>query len=684
MTTSLDLARQGILIWQEIVGIKVTDTSFNLNNYDKFSDLKRAVTALEHDQSGVTSALLISAFFAAHKQNPRFSLDDVLSTSPRLQTALALGKEMEAVLGNPLLADAQAAFEAALVEAMTHYGASENPEVMAAIADAALIADLRQSAFNSLSKLRLDQFLRGEAEPESSKPVFVRQVYKWWNINSLLAAATRMPSGISLNLISNEDALGSFFAFVIRNGGNLYILSDRGRVDHPLQNGMRRRPDRVMNDRISQNWFPYDLADIEYDESTRKLKTKASAERGLVGYQVDLLPLAELKDLPTENLVWTTLMFSLIVDKFWKGGHQVEELSFTGEMVKNSQALLSVAQTANLPVQSGQIQPFTELDQTSISPENSTKAEIGDSFHNKDLWLQDRYGHRVSTELLNLTAPSDTVIQVVISKDAQAVVADETQLVERKAEGTCVYAAHKYPSTQFGTRQEIEQDRKFLARVNYADAIQTLADMEFKERSEQVRKWFMDRCKANAENLLALAHAESIWLFGGTGNLTSIHENHAPCRVTRGADGFQNENSESFKPNALNYRFMKVFSAKDSDRPWWREPLFSFRNNKTPLCNINGTEASYEVLFTPVVSEDLAFMAGCTVEELPDVLQKWDLKDGYHGNRILNRIDPIHWRLKNPWLDLDLRARFALSKRAMTAIEKANAPIPFANLVEVD
>jgi hypothetical protein len=102
------------------------------------------------------------------------------------------------------------------------------------------------------------------------------------------------------------------------------------------------------------------------------------------------------------------------------------------------------------------------------------------------------------------------------------------------------------------------------------------------------------------------------------------------------------------------------------------------------LCNINGTEASYEVLFTPVVSEDLAFMAGCTVEELPDVLQKWDLKDGYHGNRILNRIDPIHWRLKNPWLDLDLRARFALSKRAMTAIEKANAPIPFANLVEVD
>jgi hypothetical protein len=596
---------------------------------------------------------------------------------------MGLAKEMEAVLGNPLLADAQAAFEAALVDAMAHYGASENPEVMAAIADAALIADLRQSAFNSLSKLRLDQFLRGEAEPESSKPVFVRQVYKWWNINSLLAAATRMPSGISLNLISNEDALGSFFAFVIRNGGNLYILSDRGRVDHPLQNGMRRRPDRVMDNRISQNWFPYDLADIEYDESTRKLKAKASSERGLVGYQVDLLALAELKDLPAENLVWTTLMFSLIVEKFWKGGHQVEELSFTGEMVKNNQALLSVAQTANLPVQSSLIQPFVQLDQTAISPENSTKAEIGDSFHNKDIWLQERYGHRVSTELLNLTAPSDTVIQVVIGQDAQAVVADETQLVERKAKGTRVYAAHKYPSTQFGTRQEIEQDRKFLARVNYADAIQTLAEIEFKERSEQVHQWFLDRCKANAENLLALAHTKSIWLFGGTGNLTGIHEDHAPCRVTRGAEGFQNENAESFRPNVMNYRFMKVFTEK-SEKPWWLKALFNYRNNKTPLCNINGTEAAYEVLFTPVVSADLAFMAGCTVEELPDVLQNWDLKDGYHGNQILSRIDPIHWRLKNPWLDLDMRVRFALSKRAMTAIEKANAPIPFANLVEVD
>jgi hypothetical protein len=63
--------------------------------------------------------------------------------------------------------------------------------------------------------------------PTTVRPVFHAKVFQWWNINSLLqAATTQMPSGVSLNLIRDRDAFQSYFVFCIRNGANLFVLSD--------------------------------------------------------------------------------------------------------------------------------------------------------------------------------------------------------------------------------------------------------------------------------------------------------------------------------------------------------------------------------------------------------------------------------------------------------------------------
>jgi hypothetical protein len=98
----------------------------------------------------------------------------------------------------------------------------------------------------------------------------------------MLAAATRMPSGVSLNLIRHPDGYQSYFCFVIRNGGNLFVLSDVPEYSHPLQGMMSRRPDRELDRRAARNWFPYDLLGASYDEESGRLYIKQTEQRGLV------------------------------------------------------------------------------------------------------------------------------------------------------------------------------------------------------------------------------------------------------------------------------------------------------------------------------------------------------------------------------------------------------------------
>ncbi|MNR31232.1 hypothetical protein D3C85_1487300 [compost metagenome] len=124
---------------------------------------------------------------------------------------------------------------------------------------------------------------------------------------------------------------------------------------------------------------------------------------------------------------------------------------------------------------------------------------------------------------------------------------------------------------------------------------------------------------------------------------------------------------------------MKVYDIKQ-DSPGNRYNTLFTWDGYRPVCNITAAIASYEVAIRPLNSQDLAFMAGCSVEELPDVLQHWDLAECYTGNSRIGRVDPIHTQLSDPWRTLQLGIVFALSKRAMNAIRKTAKPIHFENL----
>lgn len=679
MKTAFDLARQGIQLWQEITGIQHDATSFDLLQFDTLSDLQRAVAALTYDPSGITSALLIGEFYKAYAAEQRFSIDDVRNNVESYKLAMSQAERMEAIIRHPLLQDAKSQFEAAVLKAVAHYGASENQGVLDILHNTALISDLRHAAFNSASTLRVDQFLAGAFEPDDVKPVFVPTIHKFWDINALLAAATRMPSGISLNYIAAADAMQSFFVITVRNGGNLFILSDKPKLSSPLEK--RRNQGRVLGERINKHWFPYELSGLKFDEFNRKVEHPKSDERGVTKEPMELLPLAELKDISAESFLWTAMVFSLIVDRYWVQKRQAPQLSYTGAMVKDAQTLLSHADKANLPVLTTQVPEFQKIDVAAITPGVATEEEIGLQVTNRYAWLEAHYGPKVTSDVLNLTDSSSEQITMFINQDNHVVVADddENSFELTRAEHAHSKNALRLEITEFGTQDELEQDRKFLARANYAHSIQMLATQEFEARKQEVKAWFFNRCRANRANILAYAHTSDIWL-RTTGNISCVGEKGPTIRFSKGdRNGFALERHENYKPATMFHRLMKVWDTSIEEPGFMHNPQFAWQGSKG-VCNLTGTVATYLVLVTPLNASDLAFMAGCTVEELPDVLQHWDLAESYTGNSNISRVDPIHWLLKDPWRSLDLGVSFALSKRAMNKIRKDARPIHFENL----
>ena len=94
------------------------------------------------------------------------------------------------------------------------------------------------------------------------------------------------------------------------------------------------------------------------------------------------------------------------------------------------------------------------------------------------------------------------------------------------------------------------------------------------------------------------------------------------------------------------------------------------------MCYLNGTKASYWVVFYPATAEELAVLAGCSVAELPEVLRHWHLFETYAGNSILDRIDPMLWRVDNPWVKLNMAVRFGFSKRGMKKVDEMQRKRP--------
>jgi len=627
--------------------------------------------ALELDDTNVTGVLMLDSMSKAYFDNRNFSVSQLLADPARTTEYVSKAAKLRSLVRSPDLMEQNHLFVHHLRSALRMY-AMDKPETLAMAENLHEIGYLRRDALRSIKNLRVDQFLTGAPEAAGTAPAYHGWVHQFWNVNQLVEAACHMPSGVTLSLVRDPSDLQSYFAFAIRNGGNLFVLSDVPEHAHPVQRYMSRKPSREFERRAHQNWFPYGLLNLKFDEEAEIFYADQTRRRALIPQQQTVDRLKAIAELEPQEVLWVVMMFDLIVEKFWNKGYQAPTLSYTAAMIREERPLLDAAQAANLPVTTYKTLALPALTHADMTQEKVMAAVRSDGGR-PNTWLEERYAAKVDPELFNLLDSGASTLYLlpvagVLPREGNAhenhplaVVTPTYVSVSRKDDEAVMewnkrgrYGLHALNTTSFGTREEIEKDRIFLARHNQAKAIQRLAHEEYAARKDEIIEWWKARLDENIDYLLSLAAA---------GTVRRVFEPTGPGCELASLDGY------SYAGGLFN--FVRTYEATENYPAKSCSAYLhdGYYRNK-PQCVVTSGTASLRVYFAPQNPKELAELAGCEVGDLPDVLQNWSPRRNYGGNSILDRIDPMAWALRDPWCNLDFRVLMHLSKRGLAQCKK--------------
>lgn len=657
-----DLVNDAILRWMDLIGI---DFEGNIKGSSPWSsyhlrDLTEDLSASrELDPTGLTTFMMLRGILEHFLKDITFTAFDLILEPRAISAKLAPMKALRTVLEDPQVVDLIANFQDKVRTAALQYGvrpgeATDKLEEL--LADKYQLAMVRRDAMLSMANLEPHQFTQGPKEPNPLK--YNPTIFEFWNVNSILASMrSQRVAGISLCLIRDPvDAMFSYFVFAIRNGSTLTILTDRDKEPHPAFSRMTRRPDRSLSRRAARNWFPYQLLDLkeQKDELGNVKGLYANARTQLVPINVEAVPLKSINELEPEQFVWTSLVFELILDKYWKQDEKLPELSYTGQMVVEPAALVGAAGAL---VKDGLYKPLElpKLVKADVTAETTAPQWVSEPVH-FNAWMVERYGARVPDEVLSPVGEEAQLLLVERTHDPSFLpVLEKSKRIEK---------FETLNPTTFGTKDQIQKDRLWVARVNQMKAIQVLADEEYEREKDGVLAWYRAAVTKN-RGLLIDAACRGEWMLPYM-KFRRMHE-----------QGGDKPSEQQAIKQGVGEKWSKAFDSYFFNRPriyFGEEDKESYR---TKCCVRTDTWASIFTVIKPTCPDAIAILCGVTFEELPWPLQHWFTDTPYTGNHILNRLDPEDWHLHNPWMDithrrggLNLDVGVALSKLAYHARRK--------------
>jgi hypothetical protein len=260
-----------------------------------------------------------------------------------------------------------------------------------------------------------------------------------------------------------------------------------------------------------------------------------------------------------------------------------------------------------------------------------------------------RYGNQVPEEMFNLVGEQAALLLEEFFTASSPVKDTASFLVKDTFSSLGNFKVLE--PTNFGTKDRLQKDRLWAARVNQMKVIQHLADREYEQTVAQVKAWYEEKLIANKEFLLNCVAQEKLLVPSWKPSKPEPFSSH----WTDGSQG----NLVRLSNEIFYYQAQVRFGTRVGEEVYCCE-----RPNK---------RAYVYTKIQPVNAETIALLCGVSRTELPWQLQNWRDQDPYRGNSILNRLDPEDWVLDSPWKKLSLSIVFAHSRLALNARKKALA-----------
>lgn len=654
-----EIMKHALDMWSDLTGVSTDQTSFRMGDMDVRYMNQVMDEMLKMEPEGTTAYLLLECFLREYLEGKTFTAAEIMKDYEANSKYLKKAEALFSVVQSERALEMASAFRERVIQGVKHYDADRS-DVLDMIGSADILPFLRRDALSSFERLQPFQFLQGKFDTAPAQ--IIDHVYIAWDVNDLLLSLRDMPvSGVAVVLIRNPSSPDrSYFSFAMRNGENVTLFTDKTRPAYPGQEDVLagrggRGASRSYASRASENHFPYQIIKTSYDEDGELVFNPETAP---VASGKSVVPVMAMKELPPHQVIWLTMMLSLISEKFWKKSWQAKQLSYTGAMVQRKAMLVEEKDGTQLPAAKGYIPISLEdvtIDQMVVK-NLSEQFEMPSSGVNA--WLEERYRHTISEQLLNqwFTDGSTRMLPSLqeasgskLNNGDQYCVEISDGIVEvcdlagiPSWERPSGYKLQTFSPTDFGSEEELKKDRLYIARSNMARGIQREANREYHERRKEVSAWYGAAVNNNLDDLLPYIGRRSL-------DLKSDPAFRGDQRIMFG----------EVKGKIWDY----TYSANN--------PIGEYSSyNRKWLCPLTDAVASWRCLFDPETSADLAWLAGCEISDLPDVLQNWKKRKPMMGNHLLNRMDPMDHYVDDPWMKLGLDVNVYLSRRALTRIEK--------------
>lgn len=648
-------------VWVDLTGTGPSKTSFSLGDMYLNDMNEQLKTALELDPTGVTSYMLLECFLRQFLEQKAFTAAEIMRDYAKMSDWLKRAEGLFSMVQSDQAVELAAGFRTRVTAGIEHYDANSD-DVQAMLNDRDILPFLRRDALMAREKLTAYQFLQGETG--GAAQVF-DHVYMAWDVNDLLIGLRDMPiDGIAVVIMRDPTHVNrSYFCFAMKNGENITLFTDKSRPAYPGQEdvlaGRARGVARAYASRAYAHYFPYQILKTHFDDHGDVVFDQ---ETDLVIGDKKLVPLMPIKALPSDQVIWLTMMFSLISDRFWKDGWTAPELAYTGKMITDKALLIEDQGGARLPVAKG----YQQIGLETVTIDDVTTDKLDDLWSGKSTanphqWMEDRYKDQVPEEMLNLWMhPENDTLYLEGLVDKEDKERESQSLITTDVpEGTVrvkdmknlpfwarpkVSALQTFSPSEFGTETELNEDRRYIARHNMAKHIERSAQIEYAQKYSEMMKWYRSRLNKNMDAILDMI----------------AERRHAEL-----TDSVTIEQRRAFGPRIGDVKSDEfAFSMTSHDFG----ELFHFPTYHA--CYLDKTKSSWRVQFLPRSADDLAILLGVARKDMPAFFKDWSSERASSGNHLLNRLDPMINVIKDPWKEFPVEVNIYLSKRALTRLEK--------------